>query len=90
MLCRPLMCCPGHIDRKGRGNMAYISPVDVEQLSLCEALDRILNKGAVLCGDIRISVANVDLLYLGLQVVLCSVAALKDSGEPVEFQNRPH
>ena len=70
--------------------MAYISPVDVEQLSLCETLDRILNKGAVLCGDIRISVANVDLLYLGLQVVLCSVAALKDSGRAVEMREITH
>lgn len=60
--------------------MSAISPIDVEHLTLCEALDRILNKGAVICGDIRISVANVDLLYLGLQVVLSSVAALRETG----------
>lgn len=60
--------------------MPAISPVDVEQLTLCEALDRILNKGAVICGDIKISVANVDLLYVGLQVVLSSVAALRETG----------
>ncbi len=50
-----------------------IHPEDKEQISLCEALDRILNKGAVVAGEITISVANVDLLYLGLQVVLTSV-----------------
>ena len=44
-----------------------------EQVSLCEALDRILNKGAVVVGEVTISVADVDLIYLGLQVVLTSV-----------------
>jgi hypothetical protein len=44
-----------------------------EQVSLCEALDRILNKGAVIVGDVMISVADIDLVYLGLQVILTSV-----------------
>lgn len=44
-----------------------------ENVSLSEALDRILNKGAVIMGDVVISVADIDLVYLGLQVVLCSV-----------------
>ena len=37
---------------------------DEENISLCEALDRILYKGAVVAGDLTISVANIDLLYL--------------------------
>jgi hypothetical protein len=44
-----------------------------ENVSLCEVLDRVLNKGAVLVGDIMISVADIDLIYLGLQVILTSV-----------------
>lgn len=44
-----------------------------KRISLCEALDRVFNKGVVLQGDIVISVANVDLLYLGLRVLLASV-----------------
>ena len=40
---------------------------------LCEALDRILNKGAVLFGEVMISVADIDLVYLGLQVILSSM-----------------
>lgn len=44
-----------------------------EQVSLCEALDRVLHKGAVVAGDVTISVAGVDLLYLRLQLVLTSV-----------------
>ena len=32
-----------------------------------------LNKGAVIVGDVMISVADIDLIYLGLQVILTSV-----------------
>lgn len=42
-------------------------------ISLCETLDRVLNKGVVLAGEILISVADIDLIYLGLQVMLTSV-----------------
>lgn len=66
--------------------MPRISPIDVGQLTLCDALDRILNKGAVICGEIKISVSNVDLIYLGLQVVLSSVAGLRESGSHAEKQ----
>jgi Gas vesicle protein len=44
-----------------------------QDVSLCEALDRILNKGAVLFGEVMISVADIDLVYLGLQVILASM-----------------
>jgi hypothetical protein len=46
---------------------------DNNDLSLCEALDRILYKGAVLFGEVMISVADIDLVYLGLQVILASM-----------------
>ena len=38
-----------------------------------EALDRVLNKGAVVMGDLTISVAGIDLLYLQLRVLLTSI-----------------
>ena len=44
-----------------------------ERASLCEALDRVLNKGAVVVGEITISVADIELIYLWLQVVLTSI-----------------
>ncbi len=44
-----------------------------QRVSLCEALDRVLNKGAVVVGEVVISVADIDLIFLGLQVVLSSV-----------------
>ncbi len=53
---------------------------DAERVSLCEVLDRILNKGAVVAGEVVISVADVDLLYLGLQLVLASVETARRTG----------
>ena len=44
-----------------------------EKISLCEVLDRVLNTGVVVVGDVVISVADVDLIYLGLQITLTSV-----------------
>jgi gas vesicle structural protein len=41
--------------------------------TLLELLDRLIDKGVVLTGDITISVADVDLIVLGLNVVLASV-----------------
>ena len=51
---------------------------DVEQLeeadlSLLETLDHVLNKGLVIAGEITISVADVDLIFLGLNVLVSSV-----------------
>lgn len=53
--------------------MAFDELDEKEHCSLCEALDRVLNKGAVIVGDVMISVADIDLIYLSLQVILTSV-----------------
>lgn len=50
-----------------------------EHVSLCETLDRVLNKGVVIVGEVTISVADVDLVYLGLQLVLTSIEAARDN-----------
>lgn len=44
-----------------------------DPVTLCEALDRVLHKGVVAHGEITISVANIDLVYLGFNVLLSSV-----------------
>ena len=51
-----------------------------EHVSLCEAIDRVLNKGAVVLGEVTISVANIDLVYLGLQLVLTSIETARELG----------
>jgi gas vesicle structural protein len=42
-------------------------------LSLLETLDHVLNRGLVITGEITISVADIDLIYLGLNVLVSSV-----------------
>jgi hypothetical protein len=44
-----------------------------KEVTLFEVLDRILDKGIVIKGDLVISVADVDLIYVGLQAVITSV-----------------
>jgi hypothetical protein len=46
-------------------------------VTLLEILDRVLDKGVVLSGDMVISVADVDLIYLGLKVLLSSVETME-------------
>jgi hypothetical protein len=49
-----------------------------EEASLLDILDHVLNAGVVLHGSLVISVAGVDLVYLGLNAILTSVeTALK-------------
>ena len=48
-------------------------PINSDKLALSELLDRALNKGVVVWGDATISVAGVDLIYVGLKVLLASV-----------------
>ena len=50
-----------------------------ERVSICEVLDRVLNKGVVVAGEVTISVADVDLLYLGLNLVLTSVETARET-----------
>ena len=65
-------------------SMQDLSPRDTENVALCEVLDRVLNKGAVLIGEVRISVANIDLIYLGLQIVLTSIEGAREIVNPPE------
>ena len=43
------------------------------ELSLLETLDHVLNRGLVIAGEITISVADIDMIFLGLNVLLSSV-----------------
>jgi uncharacterized phosphosugar-binding protein len=44
-----------------------------QQSSLLDVVDNVLNRGAVLNGDIVLGVANVDLVYVKLSVLLAAV-----------------
>jgi hypothetical protein len=56
-----------------------------KDVTLLEILDRALNKGVVVSGDIVISVADVDLIYVGLKVLVSSVETMERlRGAPIE------
>ena len=57
--------------------MSELSPAAQQEVTLLELVDRVLNKGVVLTGDITLSVADVDLVYVGLRVLLASVGTLE-------------
>ncbi len=40
---------------------------------LVDILDKILDKGLVVAGDIKVSLANVELLTIQLRLVICSI-----------------
>ena len=54
-----------------------------KNVTLLDLLDRMLDKGVVLTGDITISVANIDLIYVGLKVLLSSVETMEQLREGV-------
>ena len=57
--------------------MSSRPPASQQEVTLLELVDRVLNKGVVLTGDITLSVADVDLVYVGLRVLLASVSTLE-------------
>lgn len=44
-----------------------------DETSLLDILDHVLNAGVIIRGNLVISLAGVDLIYLGLDVILTSV-----------------
>lgn len=49
-----------------------------ERVRLVELVDRVLDRGVVLQGDVTISVAGVDLIYLQLHLLLSGMEALAE------------
>jgi hypothetical protein len=48
------------------------------RITLLETLDRLLNKGVVIAGDVTLSVADVDLIFVGLRLLLSSVETARN------------
>jgi gas vesicle structural protein len=55
-------------------------PEQTEEITLLETLDHLLDRGVVIAGEATISIGDVDLLYLGLNIVLANMDAMKRSG----------
>ena len=54
-----------------------------DELTLVELVNRVLDRGVVINGDLVISLAGVDLVYVGLNLVLTSVETARQAGRPL-------
>jgi hypothetical protein len=52
----------------------------IESTNLADLLERILDKGIVIAGDIKIRLVEVELLTLQIRLVICSVDKAKELG----------
>ncbi len=48
--------------------------------TLADILDRVLDKGLVVAGDVRVSLANVELLTIQIRLLVCSVDKAQEIG----------
>lgn len=58
--------------------MAQFEGALAERLALVDAVDHLLNRGVVLVGQTTLSLAGVDLVYLGLNLLVSSVETLHE------------
>ena len=47
---------------------------------LVEILDRVLDKGLVIAGDIKVNLANVELLTIQIRLLVCSIDKAEQIG----------
>jgi hypothetical protein len=52
--------------------------VEAREVTLLDLVDRAVDHGVILAGAITIAVADVDLIYVGLQVLLASVERVRE------------
>ena len=57
---------------------------DRQELAISDLLDRALNKGVVIWGEATISLAGVDLVYVGVKVLVGSVDAVQSMRTTVQ------
>jgi hypothetical protein len=50
------------------------------EVALVDLVDRLLAGGVVIGGDITLSIADVDLVYVGLRALITSVATAEEMG----------
>jgi hypothetical protein len=61
--------------------------LDTGDASLLDVVDNALTKGVVLSGDLTLALANVDLVYARLSVLLCAADKILP-GEPIDYLQR--
>ena len=52
----------------------------VESSTLADVLERVLDKGIVIAGDIKVKLVDIELLSLQIRLVVCSVDKAREMG----------
>jgi len=52
----------------------------IESTNLADLLERVLDKGVVIAGDIKIKLVDIELLTIQIRLVICSVEKAKEMG----------
>ena len=52
----------------------------MQSSTLADVLERVLDKGIVIAGDIKIKLVDIELLYIQIRLVICSVDKAKEMG----------
>ena len=60
--------------------MALDPPTHHRASGLVDVLDRVLDKGLVIAGDIKVSLAEVELLTIRIRLLICSVDKAQEIG----------
>lgn len=55
-------------------------PTAYQSTNLIDILDRVLDKGLVIAGDINVSLANVELLTIRIRLLICSIDKAEEIG----------
>lgn len=61
----------------GPGTTPVTSPGRDQHVALVDLLDRVLAGGVVISGELRLSIADVDLVHVSLHALLSSVSTLE-------------
>lgn len=64
----------------GSGSPERYRPAGYQTTNLVDILDRVLDKGLVVAGDINVSLANVELLTIRIRLLVCSIDKAEQIG----------
>ncbi len=64
------------VQTRAQGGMTH----SVNSATLADVLERILDKGLVIAGDIKIKLVDIELLTIQIRLVVCSVDKAREMG----------
>jgi len=67
----------GEPPRRRRREQSLARARQAREASLLDLIDRLLDGGVVIHGDITLAVADVDLVYVGLRAIVASVESVQ-------------